>query len=308
MSSEEVVIGLIPRDRFSMFTRCLEALYAHTNLAFRVVVVAGGAPVAMRQRLLNLQQQRNNLTVVLTDTLLDQSEARNVALRQVDERFCVLLENDTIVHKGWLDPLFQCLQEERAAVVSPLILSCWDDTIHAAGGEFDERQTASGVEFRHKILYQGVKSSNLAQQRARIDFPETHCVLIDRQQLPADYLFDGVEPFDADLGLTLRKSGLSAFLEPRSLATYEPPPPMEVADIGAYKFRWDWDAWADRNRRFMKKWNFNYDASEKRVSYRRQHLKLGLARWYANELTVCVSNASVGFVRLLRSKVSAFEN
>jgi hypothetical protein len=55
MASEMLVIGVVPRDRLSPFPRCLEALYAHTDTPFRVVLVAGGADHATRQHLQSLQ-------------------------------------------------------------------------------------------------------------------------------------------------------------------------------------------------------------------------------------------------------------
>src|SRR5262245_34071982 len=153
MSSEKVVIGIVPRDRFSMFRSCLEALYAHTDVPFRVVVVAGGVDGATRQYLQKLQAQKDNPTVVLVDHFLMQGEARNLALRHMQDRFVVVLENDTIVHKHWLRPLLDCRREEGAAVVAPLILSRWSRKIHAAGGVFEEREKDGAVEFHHQMVY-----------------------------------------------------------------------------------------------------------------------------------------------------------
>ena len=294
-SSESVVIIVVPRDRFSMFPRCLEALYAYTDVPFRVIVVAGGTDSTTEEYLHQLQVQKDNMSVVLVDRLLMQGEARNIALRQADERFCVVLENDTIVHENWLAPMLECMREEGAAVVTPLIL--WYRRIHAAGCMFEEREKDGAVVFHHKIMYTGIR-------RSRIDYPENHCVLIDRQLLPDINIFDDVEPFDVDLGLTLRKYGLSVFLEPRSVATYSAPPPLEVRDIPPFKFRWDAESWEARNRLFMQKWGVTYDPSSKRASYRRQQLRLGLARWYPTKFTVGLSNVGVSLEKLLVSLVT----
>jgi glycosyltransferase involved in cell wall biosynthesis len=150
-SSESVVIAVVPRDRFSMFPQCLEALYAYTEARFRVIVVAGGTDRTTREYLHQLQAHKDNMSVVLADRLLMQGEARKVAIRQADERFCVVLENDTIVHENWLAPMLACRQEERAAVVTPLIL--WYRGIHAAGCMFEERAKDGTISFHHKIQY-----------------------------------------------------------------------------------------------------------------------------------------------------------
>ncbi len=290
--SESIVVVVAPRDRFSMFPRCLEALYTHTDVQFRVIVVAGGADRRTQEYLQQLQVQNDNLSVMLVDRLLMQGEARNLGIRQAAERFCVVLENDTIVHKNWLPPMLECMREEGAAAVMPLIW--WYGRIHAAGCMFEERKKDGVVFFHHKINYTGIR-------RRRIDYPECHCVLIDRKLFPNTDIFEDVEPFDVDLGLTIRKYGLSVFLEPRSVATYSAPPPLEVRDIPLYKFRWNAALWEGRNRLFMQKWGVSYDPSSKLASYRRQHLKLGLARWYPTKFTVGLSNLGFNLVKRRKS-------
>ena len=292
--SERVDIVVVMRDRFSMFPRCLEALYAYTHVRFRVIVVAGGADRTTKEYLHQLQAKKDNMSVVLVDHLLLPGEARNLALRQCNERFCIVLENDTIVHENWLPPMLECMREEGAAVVTPLVW--WYRGIHTAGCMFEEREKNGTIVFNHKIMYTEIR-------RKRIDYPENHCVLIDRQLLPGIDIFDDVEPFDVDLGLTLRKCGLSVFLEPRSVVTYSAPPPLEVRDIPPFKLRWDATSWEARNRRFMQKWGVTYDPSSKRASYRRQQLKLGLARWYPTKITVGMSNVVFSLVNRLQSLV-----
>jgi hypothetical protein len=296
---------VVPRDRFSTFAPCLSALYARTDVPFRLVVVAGGADAATRRYLEDFRAEKCNMRLVLVDRLLMQGEARNLALREMKERFVVLLENDTIVHEHWLGRLLDCMREARAAVVMPLILDQSGRTIHAAGGTFETREVDGVNELHHAIAWQGMNLSSAPLRRMTIDYPENHCILLDRQLLPDDTLFEDVEPFDVDLGLILRKRGLGALMEPRSVATYTPPPPWEVQDIVPFKFRWDGAAWSARNRLFMQKWSVNYDASAKRSTYRRQYIKLGLARWLPTKWTVAIANASVTIVRRTRRVRSA---
>ena len=303
MASEIVVIGVVPRDRLSIFPRCLEVLYAHTEGPFRVVLVAGGADHVTRQHLQTLEAQYANLSVVLVDRLLEQATSRNLVLQYLHERFCVLIENDTLVHPNWLPPLLECMRDERAAVVAPLLLDFWEGTIHTAGGMFDERARDGAVAFSHESMHPRMPAAHVSLQRARIAYAEAHCLLIDRQQLPDPTLFDNVEPFDADLGLTLRSRGLTTYLEPRSRATYLTPPPLQVGDVAAFKFRWDAAAWAARNRRFQSKWQVTYDGSSKQRFYQRQHRKLGPARWCPNRLTVWMCNTYLVALKHLRSQV-----
>src|SRR5262245_25756076 len=179
-SDENVVIAVVPRDRFSMFRPCLEAVYAFTRMPFRVIVVAGGVDRDTEEYLHHLQSQKTNISIAFLDHLLTQGEARNIALRQVNERFCVVLENDTIVQENWLAPMFDCMREEGAAAVMPLIF--WYRGVHAAGCMFQEPEKDGVITFSQKILYTGIK-------RKRIDYPESHCVLIDRERLPGLEIF-----------------------------------------------------------------------------------------------------------------------
>jgi len=273
----------VVRDRFSTFPQCLEALYRNTDIPFRLVVVAGGADGKTEEYLAAFQRREKNMSLVLMDRLLMQGEARNIGLQHCDERFCVILENDTIVHENWLAPLLQCVQSRNAAAAMPLIW--WHGRIHAAGCYFEEQSRGSSAALQHQISYTDIRQK-------RIDYPECHCIVLDRQQLPTT-LFEDVEPFDVDLGLLLRKSQLRAFIEPASEVTYAAPPPWEVRDIPAFTFRWDPEAWEARNQLFMKKWGVDYDQARKLASYRRQQLKLGLARRYPNKLTIGMSNIAV---------------
>ena len=290
---ERIAIVVVPRDRVSIFSRCLEALYAHTDAPFRVIAVAGALDSMTEKCLRQFQMQKDNMRALLLDHRPMQGEARNLGIREADERLCVVLENDTIVHKNWLAPMLECMRDERAAAVAPLTL--WYRGIHAAGCMFEERKKNGAILFQHKIIYTDIR-------RKRIDYPESHCVLIDRQMFPPGIdIFDEVEPFDVDLGLTLRRYGLSVFLEPRSVATYAAPPPLEVRDVPSFRSHWDPVRWEARNRGFMRKWAVTYDPSSKLASYRRQQLKLGFARWYPTTFAVRVSNLAFTWTNRLLS-------
>ena len=281
MSSTVVVI--VVRDRFSMFRECIERLYAHTKYPFRLMIIAGGVDTGTKEYLYQVRSEKDDCQLVLGEHILTQAGARNLALEESNERFVCILENDTLVHDDWLPRMLDCMTATGAAVVTPLIW--WYRGIHTAGGTIIEQEKGGKRGIGHRILYSGVC-------RKQIDYPENHCILIDREKLPGSDLFHDVEPFDVDLGLTVRRLGLSVFLEPTAEATYMPSPPLEVCDILPYKYRWDPDLWETRNRNFQERWSVVYDAAPKLASYHRQQLKLGLARWYPNKMTVKMSNTN----------------
>jgi glycosyltransferase involved in cell wall biosynthesis len=289
-TAEPITILIVPRDRFSVFPKCIEAIYAHTTSKFRVVVLAGGMDSATQEFLTGLQEEKDNFQVVSLKQLLTQIELRRMAMEYAQGRYCVLMENDTIVHENWLSPLMACMLEERAAVVMPLIY--WYRGLHAAGCSFEEKVTDGETILDHNILYIDIS-------RKQIGYPESHLILMDLdqiQQVELAELFDDVEPFDVDFGLTLRKHRLPVWLEPQSVVTYDAPPPWEVRDIPPFQLRWDEGLWTSGNERFTKKWGVSYDSERKQASYRMQQRRLGLARWWPNRLTIAITNLSNGLV------------
>jgi GT2 family glycosyltransferase len=290
MSADSIDIVVFPRDRFSVFPQCIDAIYDHTSEPFNLIAVAGGVDPETKRYLNRLAVERPNFSVVLPDQLLLQGEARNLGLRHAHQRLCVLLENDTIVHENWLTPMLECLREQGTAAVMPLIH--WYRGIHAAGCMFHEQQQNGKSLLRHSIIYNDIR-------RKQIDYPESHCVLLDRQLLSGDDIFDEVEPFDVDLGLTLRSQGQTVYFEPRSVVTYAAPPPWELRDIPPTLLRWDLATWERHHRRFAEKWPVVYDPASKITSYRRLRIKLSLLRWFPNRLTVSATNVGVGIINRL---------
>jgi hypothetical protein len=242
---------------------------------------------------------KGNVELTLESGLLTQWEARNAGLRRSHERYCAILENDTLVHENWLQPLLECMTAETAAVVTPMVW--WYRGLHTAGCAIQWRERNGKIELSHTILYDDVR-------RKPIDYPESHCILIDRDLMTGCDIFGDVEPFDVDFGLQLRARGLPIFFEPGSEVTYSAPPPLEVRDLELYKFRWSTDNWKDSNVRFAKKWAVSYDQAAKRSSYRRQQAKLGLARWYPANLTVSIANLIFILANYIQSSVGRFSN
>jgi hypothetical protein len=206
----------------------------------------------------------------------------------------VILENDVVVDDNWLPPMLECMRDEQAAVVAPLLF--WYRGLHAAGGSFELMDEGGTPVLKHGIGYSDIR-------RRPVDYPENHCLLIDLDQLQG-FAFDDVEPFDVDLGLTLRTKGLTAFLEPTSTATYVAPPPIELRDIPPFEARWGWTQWEEANKRFEEKWGVRYDRSKKRSSYFRQRLKFGLASRYPNATTVLITNLLFALANHLQARLS----
>jgi len=298
-----VAIAVVPADRYSILPRCLEAIYRNTHVPFRVIVVDARADHGTRAYLDRLTSERKNLTVVHVDRMLSSGSARNAALEHIYERYCAIIENDIIVRDNWLIPMLTCMREERAAVVGPTIIDLTYGRIHAIGIMFNESQKNRRVLFNDVILGREASLGNAPLNRRRIDYPERHCMLIDRNFLPEKNLFDDVEPFDADLGYILRKKKLTAHYEPRAVVEFRQSPPIDLIDVEFFKRRWNFERWLVEKERFTKKWKVDFTFGEKRAFYHSQHRNLLLARWFPNRWTLGMANMYSLSKRKLRATV-----
>src|SRR5215831_8615946 len=76
MNRPLATIVVVPRERFSVTRRALEALYASTNGAFPVVYVDAGSPPAIR-RYLAAQARSRGFELVRIESYLAPNQARN---------------------------------------------------------------------------------------------------------------------------------------------------------------------------------------------------------------------------------------
>lgn len=280
--TEPIDIAIIVRDRPSMFRACLAALYRHTAVPFRITAVVGGATAAVRAELAAWP----DLHAITRAQPLSQAESRRLALGAIASSRCVLMENDAIVHSGWLEPLLATADRERAAVVVPLLY--WHRGVHAAGCELD----IVGDRVVHRIEYRDLRPRP-------VGYPETHLILVDLAQVEPHALCDDVEPLDVDLGLTLRVRRRIAMFEPRSIVTYAAPPAMDVGDIPHTLDRWSLVRYRACHARFEAKWNLRYDAAAKLTSYRRQAARLALVRRVPHAGAVALTNLATGVANSL---------
>jgi GT2 family glycosyltransferase len=264
-----VTIVVVPRERINLARECLESVYAHTDIPFRLVWVDGGSPSPACTYLRD-QARAKGFDLVRTDYYLAPNRARNIGLARARTRYVVFMDNDVIVAPGWLGPLVRCADETGAAIVGPL--NCegppLHEIIHFAGGECRIRQEhVDGRIERHmvdRIHRQGQRLSDVRHQlqREQTSAAEFHCLMVRTE------IFDKVGPFDETL-LTVRENldfclavahaGGTIYLEPASIITYLGYQPLGWRDVPYYMLRWN-DVWTLSSlHRFRDKWSLTED-------------------------------------------------
>lgn len=256
---------VVPRERFNLTRECLESVYAHTSIPFRLVWVDGGSPPRVASYLRD-QARARGFDLVRTDYYLSPNRARNIGLDRVTTRYVVFMDNDVVVAPGWLQPLVRCAEETGATIVGPL--NCegppLHEIIHFAGGECAIRQEhVHGRIERHvvdTIDRQGQRLAEVRQQlqRQRTSVAEFHCLMARTE------IFGRIGPFDEemltvrenlDFCLSVAQAGGTIYIEPASIITYLGYHALAWRDIPYYLLRWN-DDWTLKSlHRFRDKWS-----------------------------------------------------
>src|SRR5438445_12790064 len=104
MPAAEVTIVVSPRERYSFAQRSLESSYDQTPEPFELVYVDVDSPSRIK-RYLETKAVEKGFRLIRSSTYLTPNEARNLALREVNTRYVVFIDNDVLVSSGWLKPL-----------------------------------------------------------------------------------------------------------------------------------------------------------------------------------------------------------
>lgn len=309
-----VTVVIVPRERFHMARESLDDLLEKTDYPHELVYVDGNSPGAVRRHI-RRRAREHGFRVVRTSRYLSPNEARNLGRREVGTRYVVFIDNDTLVQRGWLRALVDCAEETDAAIVGPLCLNgpLEAEIIHAAGGEAHIREEDGRRVFVDTHGHAGHLASEVRDQlvRQETELCEFHCMLVRSSAL------DEVGPLDegllclfehSDLCMLVRERGGSVWLEPTSVMTYVPPPPLGLSDARFFMLRWS-EEWARRTvDHFQAKWDLAPDdpgltSTINFCSYQRRLLLDGPRRVYRRTLGAGPKWLTNGVVRPLERVV-----
>ncbi len=305
-------IGFVPRDRWCMAPAALERLLARTPGPFRLVIVDNGIPDPFRAPVERIAAEAKDAAIVRAAPGASSNATRNLVLDACTTETVCLIENDVLVHDGWLDALLDACEDHPADVVAPLLLEPrgphekvhFDDRLG-----FIRRDEASGkwrIDPRDTSL-----ETDRGAPRRETDFVEMHCLLFRTAA------FARIGPFDAeqsgsraevDLSLALHAAGVTTVLEPASEVIFSPPPPVHPAEREMYLDYWSVEANEADHRRIEARWNLvecpsamGFVAGRRRIldtgdpaeQLRRFHADLDAQRRTAEELASVVPETDV---------------
>lgn len=179
----DVTVICLVRHGYATSAVTVQNLYATTDVPFRLIFADIGSPQPVQDYLEGEAATRPGFTHLRFNNFRSRQRARIEAMALVETPFVVLVDNNMLFDRGWLENLLQAQQETGADIVSPLIVTQGGDIHFSAGRVVRERKSRWSL--RRQVIrphqQPGVKpASNLSDARLRrfdIDFAESHCCL-----------------------------------------------------------------------------------------------------------------------------------
>ena len=254
-----LTIGIVPRERFSIWPRALKSILDYTDLDYELIIVDNQTPPRYWAEIEQLLAGRENVRIIRTEKKLLPGPCKELIADVCDTELICLIENDVIVTEGWLTSMIDAIQEYPADVVSPMVLEGSPHKIHADKnfGHFKFVQTERGTELSIVPIAHTARELSQITSVTPIECGETHCLLFRTEALKRTKPFR--EPLNTrefiDTFLTLREAGVTFVFQPASRVIFVPPPPVEPDEMPFFAAKWDKQLAADSHRLILEKWN-----------------------------------------------------
>lgn len=256
-------VVIVPRERWSLAVRSLDATLAVLPSGTQLVYVDGGSPRDIRDAI-EERVGAHGGRFLHRDHVLAPNEARNLGLVECDREYVIVHDNDVFPRPRWAEALVQCADETGAGMVGPLVFHGYSpdsDEIHIAGGEI---AIDAGVMVRNERFFGHQRLGDLAAplERATTSQIEYHSCLFRREVieslLPLDEEIRSMADHE-DVTLAIADLGYPLMFEPTSEVTYLLMQKIHPMDRGFWQLRWSND-WNRRSLdRFCSKWDLSRD-------------------------------------------------
>ncbi|MEM8745928.1 MAG: glycosyltransferase [Actinomycetota bacterium] len=239
---ERTSVIVVPRQRWSLAVRSLEAVLAELPEGAQLVYVDGGSPDEIRRQLQTMVEAAGGVWIH-RDCILTGNEGRNMAMEFVDREFVVSVDNDVIPHPGWIDRMVECADETGAGVVGPLIFhgpKPESANIHIAGGAIEIHDGVMTTNDRHHS-YLNVDQVEDQLERRETTQLEFHTIMIRADLIREIGGFDeNLITFGdhEDLTLAAIERGVGVWFEPAARITYLTMIALDENEIGYWQLRW----------------------------------------------------------------------
>lgn len=139
----QVDIIILSYRNFDHIRDCVDSVLASTYRNINIYIVDNDSGEKMVSSIKDRYGRHPKVTIIENRENLGYAEGNNVAMRLARSEYLVLLNNDTVVEPGWLEPLVEKMQvDPKVAACQPKLLNMEDRSVFdysgAAGGYVDK--------------------------------------------------------------------------------------------------------------------------------------------------------------------------
>ena len=290
-----VTIVVTPRDRYSGTVKNLEYLYRYTKVEdFELVLMDLGYPGAMLKEIKTFLSDKKNARIVTAGKLIPMASLRSIR-DSITTKYTVLLDNDSHVTEGWLEPLLKAAEETNAAVVSPVVLekSGVDEGAELRNHLFSTEIRVVEVEGNPYLIeyktYRRALPEELPKGLSETEAFELHGVLFRTEDLQALEIPEMTIREHLDMGMQLKNKGRMMLVEPKSILLFDNlGTRSELADLEFFNRRWNGKITKSSSDLFEKRWGYRFYSEEAMYYWAVRRRLFLLLRWM--HLPVSIAN------------------
>jgi GT2 family glycosyltransferase len=284
--SPQVTIVVTPRDRYSGTVKNLEYLYRYTKEDdFELILMDLGYPDHMLRELQAFLADKKNARIVSPGRLIPMASLRTIR-DSIFTQYTVLIDNDSHVTEGWLEPLLKAADETNAAVVSPVILekSGVDEGADLRNHLFTTEIRVVDVEgnpylIEHKT-YRRALPEELPKGLSDTEAFEMHGVLFKTEDLKALEIPEMTIREHLDMGMQLKNKGRPMLVEPKSIVLFDNLGTRgDVEDLEFYNRRWNSKITKSSSDLFEKRWGYRFYSEPAMYYWASRRRLFLLLRW-----------------------------
>jgi GT2 family glycosyltransferase/glycosyltransferase involved in cell wall biosynthesis len=207
--SKDVTIIIGTHNNYKYIKNCLDSIKKHTPWGYKVIVVNNASTDGTKEYLDNLNW--DNLTVINNKNNTSYAVFNNQALKKVDTKYVLFLNDDTIVKENWLPPLVNAIHKPNAGAVGSRLVYP-NGTIQHDGVFFDKEGMPKHIgmgmlldDDKDTIEVESITGACMLTHTKNAGFPE-------------EYKKGYFE--DTDYILSLREKGYRIYLAKESVVTH----------------------------------------------------------------------------------------
>lgn len=118
---QEVSIIIVTYNNCDLTRLCVESIFRNTTYPnYSIILVDNASSDDTRNYLRYLTWTSKRIKIILNSQNLGFAKANNQGLEIATGEFLILLNNDTIVPRGWLEPLLQHLKDPTIGLIGPV--------------------------------------------------------------------------------------------------------------------------------------------------------------------------------------------